>query len=76
MSADGTQTKEETIPWDARTGRLLWPGAAVDANGIPYQFPGWRPITEQDLITPPTPGTRFLDLILDETVPTYPWRDR
>ncbi|MDR6904696.1 putative repeat protein (TIGR01451 family) [Agromyces sp. 3263] len=75
-SADGTLTKVETIPWDARTGRLLWPGAAVDANGIPYAFPGWRPITEQDLITPPTPGTRFLDLILDETVPTYPWRDQ
>ncbi|MDQ0895357.1 prealbumin-like fold domain-containing protein [Agromyces ramosus] len=63
------------IPWDERSGRLLWPGAAVDENGIPYQFPGWRPITEQDLITPPTPGTRYLDLILDETVPTYPWRD-
>ena len=74
-SGDGTLTKTETIPWDQRSGRLLWPGAAVDANGIPYQFPGWRPITEQDLITPPTPGTRFLDLILDETVPTYPWRD-
>ncbi|QAY74627.1 hypothetical protein ET445_16095 [Agromyces protaetiae] len=74
-SADGSLTKEQTIPWDARSGRFLWPGAAVDENGIPYEFPGWRPITEQDLITPPTPGDRFLDLILDETVPTYPWRD-
>ncbi|QAY74628.1 VWA domain-containing protein [Agromyces protaetiae] len=74
-SADGSLTKVETVPWDARSGRLLWPGAAVDENGIPYEFPGWRPITEQDLITPPTPGDRFLDLILDETVPTYPWRD-
>ncbi|GAA1942948.1 VWA domain-containing protein [Agromyces allii] len=76
-SADGTLTKVQTIPWDARTGRLLWPGAAVDANGIPYQFPGWRPITEEDLANPGSvvPGTRFLDLILDETVDTYPWRD-
>ncbi|WP_328596778.1 prealbumin-like fold domain-containing protein [Agromyces humi] len=75
VSGDGTLTYEVVVPWEDRNEPLLWPGAAVDANGIPYQFPGWRPITEQDLITPPTPGTRFLDLILDETVPTYPWRD-
>ncbi|WP_152030967.1 VWA domain-containing protein [Agromyces aureus] len=76
-SADGTLTKVQTVPWDARNGRLLWPGAAVDADGIPYQFPGWRPITEEDLANPGSvvPGTRFLDLILDETVDTYPWRD-
>ncbi|KQM84187.1 hypothetical protein [Agromyces sp. Leaf222] len=74
-SADGTQTKVQTIPWDARTGRLLWPGAAVDADGLPYQFPGWRPITEEDLTNPPTPGTRFLDLILDDSLPSYAWRD-
>jgi hypothetical protein len=74
-SADGTLTKTETIPADALSGRLLWPGAAVDANGIPYEFPGWRPITEADLTNPPVPGTRFLDLILDENVATYPWRD-
>lgn len=74
-SADGTLTKTETIPQDAVTGRLLWPGAAVDANGIPYEFPGWRPITEADLTNPPVPGTRFLDLILDQNVATYPWRD-
>jgi hypothetical protein len=74
-SADGSLTKVETIPADELTGRLLWPGAAVDANGIPYQFPGWRPITEADLTNPPVPGDRFLDLILDETVPSYAWRD-
>ncbi|MFF2272500.1 hypothetical protein ACFVTX_09515 [Agromyces sp. NPDC058136] len=76
-SADGTLTEVQTIPWDERQGRLLWPGAAVDADGIPYAFPGWRPITEADLADPGSvvPGTRFLDLILDETVETYPWRD-
>ncbi|MFE6963864.1 DUF5979 domain-containing protein [Agromyces sp. NPDC057679] len=74
-SADGTLTKEQKVPWDERNGRLLWPGAAVDENGVPFEFPGWRPITEEDLTNPPTPGTRFGDLILDETVPTYPWRD-
>jgi hypothetical protein len=68
-------TKVETVPWDDHDGRLLWPGAAVDENGVPYEFPGWRPITEADLTTPPVPGTRFGDLILDENVPTYPWRD-
>ncbi|WP_395243784.1 VWA domain-containing protein [Agromyces sp. MMS24-K17] len=75
-SADGSLVKVEQVEWDARNGRLLWPGAAVDANGIPYQFPGWRPITEEDLLNPGSvvPGTRFLDLILDETVPTFPWR--
>ncbi|WP_157432122.1 prealbumin-like fold domain-containing protein [Agromyces italicus] len=74
-SADGTLTKVQTIPWEDREGRLLWPGAAVDENGVPFEFPGWRPITEEDLTNPPTPGTRFGTLILDETVPTYPWRD-
>ncbi|MFF2272499.1 collagen binding domain-containing protein [Agromyces sp. NPDC058136] len=74
-SADGTLTKVETVAWEDRNDRLLWPGAAVDENGIPFEFPGWRPITEEDLTNPPTPGTRFGDLILDETVPTYPWRD-
>jgi uncharacterized repeat protein (TIGR01451 family) len=47
----------------------------VDANGIPSEWPGWRPLTEQDLTDPPVPGDRFLDLILDEDVETYPWRD-
>ncbi|QEO13602.1 VWA domain-containing protein [Agromyces intestinalis] len=76
-SADGSQTRVDTIPWDARSGRLLWPGAAVDENGVPYAFPGWRPVTETDLANPGSvvPGTRYLDLILDETVPTYAWRD-
>lgn len=74
-SGDGTLTVTQTIPWDERDGRLLWPGAAVDENGVPYEFPGWRPITEEDLTNPPTPGTRFGDLILDDTVPTYPWHD-
>ncbi|RXZ51067.1 hypothetical protein ESP57_04595 [Agromyces fucosus] len=68
-------TKVETVPWEDHDSRLLWPGAAVDENGVPYEFPGWRPITEEDLTNPPVPGTRFGDLILDENVPTYPWRD-
>lgn len=68
-------TKTETVPWAERNSRLLWPGAAVDENGIPFGFPGWRPVTEEDLTNPPAPGTRFGDLILDATVPTYPWRD-
>lgn len=74
-SADGTLTEVRTIAWEDRNEPMLWPGAAVDENGIPYEFPGWRPITEEDLTNPPVPGTRFGDLILDENVPTYPWRD-
>ncbi|WP_127792859.1 hypothetical protein [Agromyces sp. LHK192] len=75
-SADGSLTQVDTIPWDARDGRLLWPGAEVDGNGVPFEFPGWRPVTEADLADPSSvvPGTRFLDLILDETTPTFPWR--
>ncbi|WP_162564221.1 MULTISPECIES: VWA domain-containing protein [Microbacterium] len=75
-SADGTLTRVDTVPWEERDGRLLWPGAAVNDDGIPYQFPGWRPVTEADLADPASvvPGTRFLDLILDETDATFPWR--
>ncbi|UOE44445.1 hypothetical protein [Agromyces larvae] len=75
-SADGSLVKTEQVPWDARNGRLVWPGAAIAENGVPFEFPGWRPITEADLENPDSvvPGYRFLDLILDETSPTFPWR--
>ena len=36
---DGTIVRELTN--QALTGQLLWPGAAVDANGIPTAWPGW-----------------------------------
>jgi gliding motility-associated-like protein len=37
---DGTVVRELTN--QALTGQLLWPGAAVDANGIPTAWPGWN----------------------------------
>ena len=37
---DGTIVRELTN--QALTGQLLWPGAAVDANGIPTAWPGWN----------------------------------
>ena len=36
---DGTVVRELT--GQALTGQLLWPGAAVDANGVPTAWPGW-----------------------------------
>ncbi len=37
---DGTVVRELTN--QALTGQLLWPGAAIDANGIPTAWPGWN----------------------------------
>jgi gliding motility-associated-like protein len=37
---DGTVVRELTN--QALTGQLLWPGAVVDANGIPTAWPGWN----------------------------------
>ncbi|NYG20567.1 putative cupredoxin-like copper-binding protein [Agromyces hippuratus] len=73
-SGDGTLTEEFEIPWDDRSGRLLWPGAELDENGIPIMWPGWRPITEADLTADP-PLERFLDLVFDPTLPDAPWHD-
>ncbi|SIN70021.1 prealbumin-like fold domain-containing protein [Agromyces cerinus] len=73
-SGDGTLTEEFEIPWDERNGRLLWPGAELDENGIPIMWPGWRPITEADLTADP-PLQRFLDLVFDPSLPDAPWHD-
>ena len=71
-SADGSQTDVRTIPLDAKTGRLLWPGATVDENGIGIGYPGYRPVTAADLDSP----LRFEDLVLDPSLPSYAWRDQ
>ncbi|KQO99388.1 prealbumin-like fold domain-containing protein [Leifsonia sp. Leaf264] len=71
-SADGSQTDVRTIPFDAKTGRLLWPGATVDENGIGIGYPGYRPVTAADLDSP----LRFEDLVLDPSLPSYAWRDQ
>jgi LPXTG-motif cell wall-anchored protein len=35
-------TLVDTIVVDSLSGRLLWPGAAVDANGNATDWPGWK----------------------------------
>jgi uncharacterized repeat protein (TIGR01451 family) len=46
------------------TGRLLFPGAAVDADGDGIAWPGWRPALAGE-----TPD--WENLVLDETLPSY-----
>jgi len=73
-SGGGTLTEEFEIPRGERSGRLLWPGAELDENGIPILWPGWWPITEADLSVDP-PLERFLDLVFDPSLPDASWRD-
>ncbi|MEJ3403575.1 VWA domain-containing protein [Rathayibacter sp. YIM 133350] len=72
-SADGTQTETRTIDPGQLSGRMLWPGALVDANGVGIGYPGWRPFTPADL---GGPLQRFEDLVLDPSLPSYAWRDQ
>ncbi len=63
----GTVVHTDEIPIDADgpvTGRLLFPGAAVDANGDGIAWPGWRPARAGE-----TPD--WENLVLDPTLPTY-----
>jgi uncharacterized repeat protein (TIGR01451 family) len=67
LNADGdlVQTDEIDILADGTvTGRLLFPGAAVDANGDGIAWPGWRPALAGE-----TPD--WENLILDPTLPSY-----
>ncbi|MEN0086011.1 MAG: DUF5979 domain-containing protein [Leifsonia sp.] len=64
---------------DGDDGSILWPGAAVSANGVGVGFPGWRPIAESDydangaLRFPP--AQVFEGLVYDpSTVASDAWR--
>lgn len=66
--ADGASQVDAIVPPSAVTsgetlsGEQLWPGAAVDANGDPIAWPGWRHL----------PTGQW---ILDPTAPFYDLRD-
>lgn len=65
---DIVQTDEIEILADGTvTGRLLFPGAAVDANGDGIAWPGWRPALAGE-----TPD--WENLILDPALPSYALR--
>jgi uncharacterized repeat protein (TIGR01451 family) len=70
LAADGTVIHTDDIAIDVDgtvSGRLLFPGAAVDANGDGIAWPGWRPAGPGE-----TPD--WENLILDPTLPTYALR--
>ena len=67
------QTETRTVAFGELTGRMLWPGAAVDANGIPTAYPGYRPLLPTDDQNSPL---RFENLILDEMLTSYAWRNQ
>jgi uncharacterized repeat protein (TIGR01451 family) len=67
LDADGdlVQTDEIDILADGTvTGRLLFPGAAVDANGDGIAWPGWRPAIAGE-------NPEWENLVLDPTLPSY-----
>ncbi len=65
---DGPAVHVDTIPAGGDlTGRLLWPGAAVDADGVGIAWPGWRPVRVGE-----TP--LFEDQVVDPTLPEYALR--
>ena len=70
LAADGTviHTDEVDIAADGVvTGRLLFPGAAVDASGAGIAWPGWRPAAAGE-------EPDWENLVLDPTLPTYALR--
>ncbi|WP_394551101.1 hypothetical protein ACDF64_10640 [Agromyces sp. MMS24-JH15] len=70
------QTETRTIPFDQLDGRMLWPGAVVDANGVPSLWPGYRPLQPGD-----DPNSPLVfngpngSVILDESLPSFAWRN-
>ncbi|QDZ15004.1 prealbumin-like fold domain-containing protein [Humibacter ginsenosidimutans] len=62
------------------SGSILWPGGAVNPQGIGIGFPGWRPIQESDyvngvLVLPDPSVPAFAGLVYDPThVATDAWR--
>jgi uncharacterized repeat protein (TIGR01451 family) len=66
----GTIIKVDEVPLTGgnATGKLLWPGAAVDENGVGVAWPGWRAARAGE-----TPD--WENLVLDPTLPDYGLRD-
>ncbi|MEO5534665.1 MAG: DUF5979 domain-containing protein [Pseudolysinimonas sp.] len=64
-SGDVVHTDDVPIAGDGTvTGRLLWPGAAVDGDGNGVAWPGWRPAAAGE-----TPD--WENLVLDPTLSSY-----
>ncbi|WP_029145653.1 LPXTG cell wall anchor domain-containing protein [Microbacterium luticocti] len=64
---------------DGDSGSILWPGGAVNAQGVGIGFPGWRPLTAADYNADGTlafPSSQvFAGLVYDPaTVATDAWR--
>lgn len=70
LAADGTVVHTDEIDIDVDgtvAGRLLFPGAAVDANGDGIAWPGWR-------AAGPGEEPEWENLVLDETLPSFALR--
>src|SRR5690606_36344946 len=70
LAADGTVIHTDDVPIAADgvvSGRLLFPGAAVDASGRGIAWPGWRPVGPGE-----TPD--WENLVLDPALPTHALR--
>ncbi len=67
--SNGTAVKTEEIPLDGGpiSGKLLWPGAEVNAEGVGTMWPGWRAAL-------PGETPEFENLVLDPTLPEYALR--
>ncbi|QTX05328.1 DUF5979 domain-containing protein [Agromyces archimandritae] len=67
-TADG-RTATKTVP--ASAGRVLWPYAAVDENGVGIAWPGWRPAAEGDVVGQGTIVDAWEDLVKDTSLESY-----
>lgn len=62
----GTVIRTDEIPLDGGPveGRLLWPGASVNVDGVGIGWPGWRAAL-------PGETPEYENLVLDPTLPQY-----
>ncbi|WP_394551103.1 hypothetical protein ACDF64_10645 [Agromyces sp. MMS24-JH15] len=71
------QTETRVLPAGQFVGGMLWPGATLGANGLPSGYPGYRPLGPGD--DPNSPlvfnGPNGA-LILDESLPSFAWRNQ
>lgn len=71
---DGTVARVDTIPPGQLSGRLLWPGITLNADGVGIGWPGWRTLAASDFPLP-AGATVYGDQIEDPALASQAYRE-
>lgn len=77
LPASAAVPASKVVPLTAASGRIDWPGVKWDADGVSYDWPGWRPLRPSDFGPDglPLPGLEvYGDSVRDPSEPDEGWR--